>query len=245
MPRHKPWLCVFIGDTHVGAVSGLSLRPQGEGQTWLLKAWRSTIQTVLKQAVGHRLSLHYGGDLVDAPGKQYRDEAAQLLRAWANRADEAYAVTGTEYHVGEDGEEDRTIYDVLGVPAKHQRRTHRITIDGRHLWWSHHAISVGHLPWTEYDGVYRAAKTCYYWAQQMRLPIPHLVVGHHAHVAPSAVARYRDTQAAVVPCWQLQTPYGARRGAFRLPVIGIMWWRPISDEVGYIVHPIPDEIRSA
>lgn len=238
-------VCVFVGDMHVGAKNALALTPTNPSQKWLRERWDETIKNIKKSLKGAKVYLMLGGDIVDEPGKDNRDAAVTLLRPLANLAKAVYAVTGTEYHAGPDAEDDRTVYDALGARADRQRRTHHLVIARRHLWWSHHAIAVGALPWTRADGLYRRAKECHFAALQYGVPAPALVVGHHIHIAPAQVGVYAETQAAIVPCWQLQTPYGARRGAFAIPTIGIMLWRVEEHRVEYLTHQVPDHLWSS
>lgn len=237
-------LCVFIGDMHSGSRCALSPSPENRQQKWLLQRWKETKSRVSARARGKKVLLMLGGDIVDSPGRDNRRMAVELLRGLASMADEMYAVPGTEWHAGEDGEEDRSVYDDLGVPEKHQKQFHALRIGSRVLWWAHHAIRVGNLPWTVSDGIYRGAKEAYHRAQMYSLDKPALVVGHHVHVAPPYPAVYLSTWAAIVGCWQLQTPYGSKRNPLSVPTIGCLLWTPEEDRLEPVCYAPPQDMVS-
>ena len=235
---------LFVGDLHAGALSGLTTKPQNDRQAWLIDTWAAMVKRALALAQGHEFGLMLGGDLVDTPSKAARDDAAALLQPLANAAASVWGVPGTEYHVGDDGEEDRTVYDMLGARGERQRQVHRLKIGGRVLWWAHHAIRLGGQPWTETDGLYRGAKAAHEFARNQDQTPPDLVVGHHVHRAPG-VTQYKSTRAVVCPCWQLQTPFGAKIVSWSLPTIGAVAWWPAQDRLELMTYAIPPELISA
>lgn len=236
--------CLFVGDLHAGSIHAVTAKPQNDRQAWLIDTWAAMVKRGLALAQGREFYLMLGGDLVDEPGKKARDDAITLLQPLANVAAAVYGVPGTEYHVGDDGEEDRTVYDALGARGERQRQVHRLRIGGRVLWWAHHAVRLGGQPWTEFDGLYRGAKTAWEFSKLQDQPPPALVMAHHVHRSPG-VARYRDTEVAVCPCWQLQTPYGAKLVSWSLPTIGAVGWWPVENRVEIMRYAIPPELISA
>lgn len=248
MPKPKPSapepLRVFVGDLHCGSPRGLSKHPQNAGQEWLLKTWADFAAHVLRLAKGCEYVLMLGGDCVDQPGKPNRDLATELLLPLAKPASAIYGVPGTEYHVGPDGEEDREIYADLGAALGNVRQYHALKVAGRGLWWAHHLNRIGGVPWTEFDGLYRSAKTHNELARLQGMEVPALGIGHHVHRAPG-LATYRETQAAVCPAWQLGTAFGAKIRPGSVPSIGGIIWHPVSNHVEVKIYPVPPEHYSA
>lgn len=235
---------VFVGDLHCEGPTGLSPKPKNDQQYWLLACWAAAVSRVQALAVGKEFGLMLGGDLVDLPGRDARNAAIELLQPLANTASSVWGVPGTEYHVGDDGEEDRSVYDALGARDGRAKQVHRLRIAGRVLHWAHHAHRIGGEPWTEYDGLYRSAKRSHEWARVQDKPVPDLVIGHHVHRSPGE-ARYRTTRAVVCGCWQLPTPYAAKRVTWSLPTIGLVIWWPARDVIEELTYVIPDELISA
>lgn len=234
-----PLYC-FVGDIHAGSKRGLSAKPQTAAQTWLLETWAAFVRRVGLLSERHELYLMLGGDLVDSPGRDARNDALALLTPLASRARGVCGVPGTEYHVGDDGEEDRSIYDMLG--AKVLQR-HRLSAAGREFVWAHHALRVGGQPWTEHDGLYRSAKSFAMAAVLGGRPAPALVVGHHVHRSPG-IGRYADTLAVVCPCWQLGTAFGAKVRPWSEPHIGGLLWWPAVHTLETVIYATPAEYAS-
>lgn len=237
-------LRVFVGDIHCGAASGLTANPQNDRQAWLLATWAAAVSRVQALARGTEFGLMLGGDLVDLPGKKYRDDAVALLQPLSNIASSVWGVPGTEYHVGDDGEEDRTVYDALGAKDGRAKQVHRLKVGGRVLWWAHHANALGSTPWLEHDGLYRSAKRAHEWAREQGSAVPDLVLGHHLHRS-AGVAHYKQTQALVCGCWQLPTPYAAKRVTWSIPTIGLVIWWPVRGQIEELTYPVPYELISA
>ena len=235
---------VFVGDLHCGSPRGITRKPDNEGQDWLLKTWADFQAHVLHLAKGREFVLMLGGDLVDQPGKPNRDTALDLLLPLAKKASAIYGVPGTEYHVGPDGEEDREIYADLGAALGNVRQSHALSISGRVLWWAHHLNRIGGAPWTEFDGLYRSAKTHNELARLQGMAVPALGIGHHTHRAPG-LATYRETRAAVCPAWQLGTAFGAKIRPGSIPTIGGVIWFPEQDRVEIKTYAIPQAHHSA
>lgn len=244
-------LVLFVGDIHCGSESGLTPTPQpgNDRQAWLLETWAAFVARAKALAAKSEMYLMLGGDLVDLPGKVNRDGAVALLQPLANVAKAVYGVPGTEYHVGENGDEDRDVMDDLGAVGVRQKQVHRLAFAGRELWWAHHPLRLGGQPWTEFDGLYRGAKQAHEEARTLQerypdLRVPALVVGHHLHSAPG-VGRYKNTEALICPCWQLQTAYGAKRVTWKLPTVGAVMWWPAVDRIELLTYQVPRELWSA
>lgn len=239
----KQILALWDGDQHALGKYALTPKPCNASQEWLLERRKATIASVLKRAREKHLIVLFGGDTVHLPSKDHADAAVELLQPLAARADEMYGVCGTPYHVGRDGEWDRVVYQELGVKPENVRQVQRVLdIGGRRVWWAHHANRLGLEPWTEFDGLYRSAKRAHEWAREQDRPVPALVVGHHNHRSPG-VARYKDTAAAICPCWALPDDYHARKIVWSVPTIGLMVWEPDTQTGPEIIsHAIPEKL---
>jgi hypothetical protein len=234
-PKADPaTLVLFLGDLHVGSTSGLApaAEVRGDGQRWLLATWQAFTARALAAAKGRALCLMLGGDLIDGlhhnsretwgSRKDQRDAAVALLLPLANRASAIYALTGTEAHAGDKGEDDAQVGQELG--AKTAAHVWRLTVGGRRLFWSHHGTSVPRDVSNEDNGLWADARR-HYELSLRGGEKPDLIVHHHNHFSPDPVTRHGIT-AAVCPCWQLSTMYGARIGPERTPHIGALVWEP-------------------
>lgn len=254
MPR--PILAVFLGDLHVGSNSGLCLpgyrmgdgdnsRPYAASKTQekLYKAFVKTRETVKAMAKNHRLFVMLGGDLVDGvqhhgttetdgTHRDQRDMAEELLSSWVTAADDVWGVTGTSSHVGQEGEEDYSIYGRLCKPG-HYAPVHNIVLDGRRLWWAHHGVGVGAREWTRSNPMYAIANDVYWKCLRKNIPAPDLIVAHHRHQSPRPVTTNGIT-VAVCPCWQTSTYYGSSIKPFDETDLGVMVWVPSRKELNLV-----------
>jgi len=240
--RDTPPLWCFIGDMHTGGQTALVTDPRNNPQQdWLIGRWKYTTKEIIRRARGHEFGLRLGGDLVDLPGLAARDMAYDLLRPLVNRADKnIYGVPGTEYHVGENGDEDRSIY---GQCAAKVRQFFRLQTAGKVVHWAHHLVKVGNTPWTELNGMKQAAESAYFTALQTGERQPDLIVGHHVHRVPhQSPIIWRNITVAIAPCWQLPTSFAAKVAAGKPPTIGALLYYPAEHRTEYITHDIPEKI---
>ena len=206
---------LFVGDLHVGGTTALA--PKGrivtKEQEWLAARWVEFTKEIDKRAKkygGYHLML--GGDLIEGRHhnsaqvwgnfKEQRDGAVELLLPLASKARSIFAIAGTEAHAGDDGEHDRTVAQELG--ARHIQQRFTLEHDGGRIWWAHHGVGVGRLPWTRTSGMVSLARQAAH-----RPHPPRYVIAHHAHQSPRPVT-VEGVTVAICPCWQLPTPYGYR-----------------------------------
>lgn len=244
-PKHpaKPSVWVFVGDLHckpTGLWAEDNLSARNKRQLWLMQSWRSAVKEIVALGKAHTMILALGGDMVDLPGKAARDAALGLLQpiARAGVAAEVWGVVGTPYHVGPDGSEDRQIYQELGA-AKHTSHMHRLIVDGRRLWWSHHGAALGVDAAT---GLHNTAKKIWTACREHEWNAPSLVVTHHVHHAIRDYGYYRGVKVAVTPCWQLPDDYTAKRITWSAPTIGYLVWWPATDALQWRTFPIPESL---
>ena len=156
----KPNLVVAVGDFHSGGTTAIAIpfltadkQPVNPSpyQNWLKECWDSLLERAKKEAIGHNVTLLEGADRVDGVGhhgttqtlgtkKNQRDMAKEILRPMVNLADQAYALLGTDSHVGSNGEEDQDIADKLDMEA---RSSWRLNIGGWLFDWKHHVRRTG------------------------------------------------------------------------------------------------------
>ena len=214
---------------------------KNKGHEWLLESYNDLTRRVLDAVIGCEFGLRLGGDLVDSPGRDARNMAYELLRPFVNRADKnIYGVPGTEYHVADDGEEDRSIYDLCGATCK---QYHALEIAGQKVAWAHHLLKVGGTPWTELNGFKQAAESMYFCSLQYGTKSPTLAVGHHVHRVPQgAPVVWRGITVTTVGCWKLPDSFSAKVAPGKLPTIGAMLYWPQEHRVQHITYDIPPEI---
>src|SRR3990167_11136580 len=125
----KPNLVIAVGDFHAGGTTAIAIPfPLADGQpvnpslyqNWLKAQFDALVETSKREAVGHWVTVLEGADRVDGVGhhgttqtvgtrKNQRDMAKEILRPLVSIADRAYALLGTDSHVGSNGEEDADI----------------------------------------------------------------------------------------------------------------------------------------
>lgn len=249
---------MFVGDTHAGSNTGLckpgfilggadkkKQRPYSYTvyQERLYKAFGKALTTVKAAAKGYRLFVMLGGDLVDGTIHHDTTEtqgteadqkamAIELLNPWASAASVVYGVTGTEAHVGHEGQADRNIYDELC--GENYATVQNLVMDGKRLWWAHHGIGVGKWEWTRENPAITIAKNIEEQCMREGKPRPDLVMAHDRHrtFKPPTV---RGVTVAVCPCWQLADGYYSETiSPFSGVDLGVMTWIPSRNELTYV-----------
>lgn len=223
----KPVLGVFVGDLHVGSDTGLCLpgyriaskqsRPYAASvdQKWLHDRWQEFIADVKTRAKGKRLFVGLGGDLVDGVNHHnttqtsgvYSDQvqmAIELLKPLVNAADLAYGMTGTAAHVGDCGDNDRSIYHHFKLDVVERGW---VWIANRLILWKHHGAGVGALDWTKENTMITRIKSIRAECLEFGIPLPNAIIVHHNHRTYDPVY-VRQTWGAVCGCWQFPTYYG-------------------------------------
>ena len=238
---------LFLGDTHVGSITGLApaARCENEGQRRLLEYWQTFIGRAQAASKGKAFCLMLGGDLVDGihhasretwgTFKDQRDAAIELLQPLARQASAIYGLLGTTAHAGEKGDDDRQVCQELG--AKTALHTWRLTVGGRRLFWAHHGATVSRDVSNEDGGLLADARRHYELALR-GVEKPDLIVHHHQHFSPDPVTRHGIT-AVVAPCWQFPTSYGVRIGPERTPSIGALAWYPVTHTLERWLYDTP------
>lgn len=249
----KPIMCVFLGDTHVGSNSGLckpgfilggaEKRKQRKcygtlDQERLYKSFASIRNQIKTAAKGYRLFVMLGGDLVDGvnhhgTSETYGNRADQIAMAidilspWVAMADMTYGVTGTDAHVGHEGEDDRIVYSDLC--PEHYAAKFNLVLDGKRLWWAHHGVKVGGKVWTESNAMYALANDVYFRCLKNGIPKPNLIVAHDQHRSPDSITSH-DISVAITPCFQMSTYFGDTIAPFTDTDLGVLTWIPSRQE---------------
>lgn len=254
----KPTLSVFIGDGHGGSDMGLCIpgymlggankekkRPYSASlqQVKLHKEFQRMEKDIKAMAKGHRLCLKLGGDWIDGVNHHGTTETTgnvtnetdmmvELLEPLVMLAEEVHGVTGTESHVGSKGDGDSIVYSKLKVPYDSKWN---LVEDGKRLWWAHHGVKVGAREWTLDNPAATLAKDVEMRCLRLKIARPDLIVGHHAHRTIQPVSM-RGITVAVCPCWQLSTYYGDSFSPHTDPDIGIITWKPSTNETKVIPY---------
>jgi len=266
MPKPKPArpaLAVFVGDLHCGGDTGLALpgfkipskqsRPYSASsdQQWLYDSWIDFNNRIKQLAKGHRLFVGLGGDMIDGVAHHgttqtsgtYSDQvlmAAELVRPLVGMADEALGITGTAAHVGDCGESDSSLYEMLHMDSA---AFYNVIIGGKRLWWSHHGVPVGQREWTLENGAVTLARDVAMWASSNGLPAPDAIIGHDRHRTFEPVT-VRGITVGLTPCWQLPTYYGYK-WPFKSVTIGALIWYPDLGKMETITYAKKQQERTA
>lgn len=237
MPKREPFR-LFVGDLHTDGPTAITspAKATNKVQEWLGETWQAVVKRTKSEARDKEFVLMLGGDLVDREGRLARLAAIELLQPLANISSGIYGVPGTDYHVGEDGEEDRSVYDQLGAKCK---QVQTLAVSEKRLLWAHHGGALGV---DGYAGLNNTAKKIFNLCRENEIKAPDLVVLHHLHKAPKDFGYYRGVKVAVCPCWQLPNSYAAKRVTFDIPTIGALAWWPARDKLEWWTYAIPEEI---
>ena len=244
----KPIIGFFIGDAHVLGDTGLCIpgfhvgskdkRPYSASykQKWLYDKFRDFTQFVELLSVEYDLFIGIGGDNVDGvmhhestqtcgTRQDQIDMAVELFKPLVGMARWCYGVTGTAAHVGDVGDDDRAVYEALGVDYSD---FFELEISGRLLWWSHHGLPVGTREHTLENGAMALVRDIDARCMRDGKRKPDAIVGHDRHRTFEPF-NLRGVSAAVSPCWQLPTYYGMR-WPFTQVSVGYLMWR-VSENV--------------
>lgn len=243
MPKREPFR-LFVGDLHTDGPTAITslAKVTNKAQEWLGETWQIIVKRAKAEARDKEFGLMLGGDLVDTEGREARLGAIDLLQPLANISSSIYGVPGTPYHVGEDGEEDRSVYDAFGARCK---QWYRLEIGGKVLDWAHHGISISKSPWLEFNGLKAKIELTYWQSLRVGKRPPDVIIRHHAHRSPGIV-RLRGIQAAVCPCFQLPNEFAAKVADGLLPTIGVLaWWPDQNSRLEIWDYAAPEEISFA
>lgn len=244
MSKRKQRVQIYLGDLHA-EIGGIAtpdyITKKRKRQYWLNERFDEAVSEIKSLAKRYTLTLKFGGDMVDAPGKQNRDMAAQRLKPLMDCAAEVWGVVGTRFHVGTDGDEDRAVYKELGVKEERVGHGFRLLVGPpkHRVWWSHHGASLGV---DIMAGLNRTAQRVYNICRENDWTVPDLAVFHHIHNTPPYAGRYKQVAAAVCPCWQLPNDYAAKRLMWRPPTIGYLVHYEDTGALQWRTFPVPDSL---
>ncbi len=257
----KPIVGLFVGDAHVMGDTGLCVpdmpvgskdqRPYSASykQRWLYERYQDLKQFAELLAMEYRLFVGIGGDNVD--GVMHHDStqtygtpqdqvnmAVELFKPLVSLATFAHGVTGTASHVGDVGNDDRAVYELLGIEYSDY---YQLEIGGeRLLHWAHHGLPVGKRDHTEEDGAARLAKDVEIRCLRKGERVPDAIVGHDRHRSFKPFMM-RDISVAVCPCFQLPTYYGMTWPHDSVD-IGYLIWHFDSNRIERIIYEQPERI---
>ncbi len=252
----KPNLVIAVGDLHAGGTTAIAIPfTLADGQTvntspyqdWLKTQFDALVETAKQEAVGHWVTVLEGADRADGVGhhgttqtvgtrRDQRNMAKAILRDLVSMADRAYALLGTDSHVGSNGEEDQDIADKLDMEA---RTRWRLNIGGKLINWAHHA-TLGGREWTIDNPLLTLAQTIEIQSLKRKQPVPDLILRHHVHRGRSIRAT-NGIRVVTCPCWQFPTSWLLAKDTEAWPDIGgVLYW-PEQDRVEVIKYQLPDD----
>jgi len=233
----------YIGDLHCDSLTGLALpeyvtTPQ---QRWLYKTYQNTLDKVFEKIKGCDFGLRCGGDNTDLPNQLSWHTAKELLKPLVERANgNVLGVPGTEYHVGRDGQDDRTLYRTIHARCQ---QTFKRKESGRNVWWAHHLVKIGRHAQNELKPLAKLAEDTYWGCVVNDKPAPDLMIGHHVHRTPKTGAIvWRGIMVTTVGCWKLPDAYSAHSEPASLPDVGMVLYWPNEHKVEYFNTPIPNHL---
>lgn len=215
-------------------------------QSALLKFWRSVLADVKDHAKGHDLIVCLGGDLVDGVGHHGTTQtigdvndqkalAVQLLLPLVSASKMAYALLGTDAHVGPSGQEDASVAKELGIRTAYRWR---LDYGGKLLDWAHHT-GLGRLPWTRESVLVRLGNKTIIECLERGQRVPDLILRHHVHAY--ARVHVKGTDVVTVPGWQAATSYTRKIAPADLLTVGVVLWYPVTGEILPVLRAWPDD----
>lgn len=252
----KPNLVIAVGDLHAGGTTAIAipfltadkqLVHPSPYQDWLKSKFDALIERAKQEAVGHWVTVLEGADRVDGVGhhgttqtvgtrRDQRNMAKEILRPLVSMADRAYALLGTDSHVGSNGEEDQDIADKLDMEA---RARWRLNIGGKVINWAHQGV-LGQREWTLDNPLLTLAQSVEIQSLKRKQPVPDLILRHHVHRGRSIVAT-NGIRVVTCPCWQFPTSWLLAKYTEAWPDIGGMLYWPEQDRVEIIRYELPDD----
>jgi hypothetical protein len=225
--RKSP-LVVLVGDTHFGGFTALcpaELKLDDEGvyhaspvQRQLLAWWDSFWGEVKRERQGRKLIVIHMGDMVDgnvhgrgqaiANENDQKRAAQELMMPVREQADKFFMLRGTEAHVGNSAEREKTLENLLEADACEWEML--LDIDGVLFDLSHHGTGSSR-PWgtSAATTAWRVIADCH----RSGVPAPRFVVRGHTHMIDDSGERVAGTRAFSTPAWQLRNAYGYKVNA--------------------------------
>lgn len=244
MPKEKRW--IFLGDTHAepeGIWTRDRLTKRHKRQWWLNEQFDTALGEIATLTKKYTVTLAHGGDTTNRPSKAARDAITERLLPIASKVADMWGVVGTPYHAGTDGEEDRQVYQELGIKPEKVSHGHRLIENGRRIWWAHHGAGLGVDP---YMGLANTAKKIANTCIRKGREFPDWLVFHHTHeytqseYATEVRGEWKRVRAVVCPCWQLPNDYSAKKLMWREPSIGYLIYNPQTSEMTPRLFRVPE-----
>lgn len=231
----RPILFAITSDQHANSTLGLcpeegvqlddgGFYHPSKAQRWTWECWLD----FWKQAQARRKALKaelvcvFNGDMVDGDHHQTSQIISRNMEVQGYIASRvfsipmglspqrAYAIRGTEVHVGPSGSSEEALAKHLGCERdeESQNWSHwhlRLEAHGRLLDFQHHA-SLGGLPWTRPGAIARLAYR--HWAEHLEKGERpgDLIFRSHLHVTADSYGMHK-TRAIITPAWQLKTSH--------------------------------------
>lgn len=237
---------VILSDLHINSTVALceaqiTLDDRGKytpskSQNWLRECYFDFIDKVDTLETDRKI-LILNGDLVDINTHQSYQlitenkaiilrHAEALISQITSLVDATYITRGTAAHVGNGGELEETLGQLLDVNiinGAYSNFSLSLNIEDVLFDISHHG-TIGSTPWTRNNSLNRLASEFIIEAAKSKTRYPDIVIRSHVHT----FADTRDNLPVRViqtPAWQLKTEYSHR--------LGIV---PLADIGGIIIH---------
>lgn len=197
---------VWIGDLHVGSVSGLTTEPENDIQQQILDRYE-------KAALGLKEIdlLVVNGDSVDGPDtrgftssipdlNEQDKQAAELISMWP--AKEIVLTTGTPYHTGDMVQHEENIKNLLEARGSKCQYLYSldIVVNGWFRVFARHHIGSSSVPHGRGTAPTRAKVWKQLNASIKGAAAPNLCVFSHTHYYNFTEDAFGST--VILPCWQ-------------------------------------------
>jgi len=238
----KPWQFWNLTDLHAG--SEFAPDPKGsKPQKWAARKWDLMIEAMREAKQNYRIWVGGGGEFTEK-GLLSVSLAVELWQPVVELADRVHMVRGTAWHT-DDGKADNEVARVLGIEDRSEEV--RFTLDGRHIWHTHHGPKPAVSPRGRANALNTTAADIYMDCLESGERIPDIWMYGHWHSPATGGHRYfdrkgnqREIKVTCCPPWQLKTRYGFKAVPFTpCPWIGVAVYTPSTNELSHHMWRVP------
>lgn len=238
----RPWQFWNLTDLHAG--SEFAPNPKGSRpQRWLFRKWEEMIAHMAAESQMYRIRVGAGGEFTEK-GLKSISLAVELFQPVMELADEVHLVRGTAWHT-DDGVADTEVATILGITDLSEEI--RFTLDGRHIWHTHHGPKPAVGVRGRANALNTAAADIYVDCLESGERIPDIWMYGHWHSPATGTHHYFDKtgtehELKVVCCppWQVKTRYGFKAVPFTpVPWIGAAVYTPSANSVTHHMWRVP------
>jgi len=163
---------------------------QNKRQKWIWKRWCATQRKLFGLKVDE-IVVFLMGDMIHGDKKDFSvhstklrtqsEAAVECILPYANRSSKSYAVSGTEWHVGPDGNEESWIAGELGCYKRVVFDKLEVSVQGVRFMLQHKGPSLGSRKWIRGNGMRYTLKDAHIRALERGTTASDIYLWAHFH----------------------------------------------------------------